>query len=85
MAYRIERNNLYRIERNNLYRYQGKRSDVAVCHDFHAAGDTDGSYYVDDSANKYYRIANISKLCDTSKKFTDENVIKHYGMINIST
>ena len=50
----------YRIERNNLYRYQGKRSDVAVCHDFHAAGDTDGSYYVDDSANKYYRIVNIS-------------------------
>ena len=33
----------YRIERNNLYRYQGKRSDVAVCHDFHAAGDTDGA------------------------------------------
>ena len=91
MAYRIERNNLYRIERNNLYRYQGKRSgdarvdcrDVAVCHDFHAAGDTDGSYYVDDSANKYYRIANISKYA-TQVKITDENVIKHYGMINIS-
>ena len=83
MAYRIERNNLYRIERNNLYRYQGKRSDVAVCHDFHAAGDTDGSYYVDDSANKYYRIANISKYA-TQVKITDENVIKHYGMIGIS-
>ena len=69
MAYRIERNNLYRIERNNLYRYQGKRSDVAVCHDFHAAGDTDGSYYVDDSANKYYRIANISKICNTSQNY----------------
>ena len=68
----------YRIERNNLYRYQGKR------HDFHAAGDTDGSYYVDDSANKYYRIANISKYA-TQVKITDENVIKHYGMINIST
>ena len=64
----------YRIERNNLYRYQGKRSDVAVCHDFH----------VDDSANKYYRIANISKYA-TQVKITDENVIKHYGMINIST
>ncbi|WP_295261451.1 hypothetical protein, partial [Veillonella sp.] len=53
---------------NNLYRYQGKRSDVAVCHDFHAAGDTDGSYYVDDSANKYYRIANISKYVKGIKK-----------------
>ena len=62
----------YRIERNNLNRYQGKRSDVAVCHDFHAAGDTDGSYYVDDSANKYYRIANISKYA-TQVKITDEN------------
>ena len=44
----------------------------------------DGSYYVDDSANKYYRIANISKYA-TQVKITDENVIKHYGMINIST
>ena len=64
----------YRIERNNLYRYQGKRSDVAVCHDFHAAGDTDGSYYVDDSANKYYRIVNISKYA-TQVKITDESWI----------
>ena len=32
--------------------------------------------------NKYYRMANISKH-DTSK-IIDENVIKHYGMINIS-
>ncbi len=38
----------------------------------------------DDSANKYYRIANISKYA-TQVKITDENVIKHYGMINIST
>ena len=38
---------------------------------------------VDDSANKYYRIANISKYA-TQVKITDENVIKHYGMINIS-
>lgn len=73
----------YRIERNNLYRYQGKRADVAVCHDFHAAGDKDGSYYVDDTAKKYYRIANISKYA-TQVNITDENVIKHYGMINIT-
>ncbi len=38
---------------------------------------------LDDSANKYYRIANISKYA-TQVKITDENVIKHYGMINIS-
>ena len=30
-----------------------------------------------------YRIANISKYA-TQVKITDENVIKHYGMINIS-
>lgn len=34
----------YRAERNTLYRYQGKRSDVAVCHDFHAANDPDKYY-----------------------------------------
>ena len=49
LAFSVDFTMAYRIERNNLYRYQGKRSDVAVCHDFHAAGDTDGSYYVDDS------------------------------------
>ena len=38
---------------------------------------------VDDSANKYYRIANILKYA-IQVKITDENVIKHYGMINIS-
>lgn len=73
----------YRIERNNLYRYQGKRTDVAVCHDFHAAGDTNGSYYVNDSTNKYYRIANIS-TCASKVHISDTNVIKHYGLININ-
>lgn len=73
----------YRIERNNIYRYQGKRKDVAVCHDFHAAGDTDGSYYVNDKNNKYYRIVNISTYA-TQVHISDSNVIKHFGMINIS-
>lgn len=71
----------YRIERNNLYRYQGKRSDVAVCHDFHAAGDTNGTYYVNDSSLKYYRVGNLS-IYASQVNITDQNVIKHYGMLN---
>ncbi|WP_409015824.1 S8 family serine peptidase [Anaerostipes caccae] len=72
----------YRVERNNLYRYQGKRSDVAVCHDFHAAGDKNGSYYVDDTTNKYYRVCNISTY-GSQVHISDVNVKKHYGMINV--
>ena len=44
----------YRAERNTLYRYQGKRSDVAVCHDFHAANDPD-KYYPSNPAFKVKR------------------------------
>ena len=73
----------YRIERNNLYRFQGKRKEVAVCHDFHASGDKDGTYYVADSSKKYYRITYISKNA-TEVHITDSNVIKHYGMINLN-
>lgn len=72
----------YRVERNTLYRFQGKRKDVAVCHDFHAAGDTKGEYYTTDSGNKYYRIAHISKYAK-EVHITDANVIKHYSMINV--
>ena len=46
----------YRAERNTLYRYQGKRSDVAVCHDFHAANDPD-KYYPSNPAFKVKRIS----------------------------
>lgn len=73
----------YRVERNNLYRFQGKRKDVAVCHDFHAAGDTKGEYYTTDSGNKYYRIANISQNAK-EVHITDANVLKHYSMINVN-
>ena len=73
----------YRIERNNLYRFQGKRKEVAVCHDFHVSGDKDGTYYVADSSKKYYRITYISKNA-TEVHITDSNVIKHYGMINLN-
>lgn len=72
----------YRVERNNLYRYKGKRKDVPVCHDFHAAGDTKGAYYTEDSGNKYYRIANISKNA-SEVHIKDTNVIKHYKMLNV--
>lgn len=72
----------YRIERNTLYRYKEKRKDVPVCHDFHAAGDTNGTYYTNDSGNKYYRIANISKNA-AEVHIKDTNVIKHYKMLNV--
>lgn len=73
----------YRVERNNLYRFQGKRTDVAVCHDFHAAGDTKGEYYTEDIGKKYYRMANLS-LNGTEVHITDANVKKHYQMLNVS-
>lgn len=66
-----------------LYRFQGKRKDVAVCHDFHAAGDTKGEYYTEDAAKKYYRVANLS-LNGTEVHITDVNVKKHYQMLNVS-
>lgn len=73
----------YRAERNNVYRYQGKRSDVAVGHDFHASGDTTGAYYTSDTTNKYYRIANILKNAE-EVHVSDATVLKHYGMLNVN-
>lgn len=69
-----------RVGRNNIYRYQGKRSDVPVCHDFHAAGDTNGTYY---GSSINYRIANITKYA-SEVNITDKNVIKHYASINVN-
>lgn len=71
-----------RVERNVLYRFKGKRKDVPVAHDFHAAGDTTGEYYVTDFQNQYYRVA---KLLSFAKKMkvTDSNVLQHYSMLNI--
>lgn len=54
---------------------------MAVCHDFHAAGDTNGTYYVNDSSLKYYRVGNLS-IYASQVNITDQNVIKHYGMLN---
>ena len=67
----------YRAERNTLYRYQGKRSDVAVCHDFHAANDPD-KYY---PSNPAFKVKRISKY-GTQVHLSDANVIAHFATIN---
>ena len=67
----------YRAERNTLYRYQGKRSDVAVCHDFHAANDPD-KYY---PSNPAFKVKRISKY-GTQVQLSDANVIAHFATIN---
>ncbi|MDD4369577.1 MAG: S8 family serine peptidase [Anaerostipes sp.] len=72
----------YRTERNNVYRYQGKRADVPVCHDFHASKDTTGAYYTSDTANKYYRVCNMS-LFSSQVHISDNTVKKHYTLINV--
>lgn len=72
-----------RVERNVLYRFQGKRGDVPIAHDFHAAKDTSGEFYVTDSSNKYYRTANLLKYAN-QMGIKDNNVIQHYKMLNLS-
>lgn len=67
----------YRAERNTLYRYQRKRSDVAVCHDFHAANDPD-KYY---PSNPAFKVKRISKY-GTQVHLSDANVIAHFATIN---
>lgn len=67
----------YRAERNTLYRYQRKRSDVAVCHDFHAANDPD-KYY---PSNPAFKVKRISKY-GTQVHLSYANVIAHFATIN---
>lgn len=67
----------YRAERNTLYRYQGKRSEVAVCHDFHAAHDPE-EYY---PSNPTFKVKRISKYGE-EVKISDKNVIAHFATIN---
>lgn len=66
----------YRAERNTLYRYQGKRSDVAVCHDFHAASTPE--YY---PSNPTFRVKRLSAY-GGEVHISDANVIAHYAAIN---
>ena len=56
---------------------QGKRSDVAVCHDFHAANDPD-KYY---PSNPAFKVKRISKY-GTQVHLSDANVIAHFATIN---
>ena len=55
----------------------GKRSDVAVCHDFHAANDPD-KYY---PSNPAFKVKRISKY-GTQVHLSDANVIAHFATIN---
>lgn len=66
----------YRAERNTLYRYQGKRSDVAVCHDFHVANTPE--YY---PSNPTFRVKRLSAY-GGEVNISDANVIAHYAAIN---
>ncbi len=72
-----------RIERNVLYRFKGKRKDVPVAHDFHAAGDKSGEFYVSDTKKQYYRVARLLYNAN-QMKVSDSNVLRHYSMLNIT-
>ena len=52
-------------------------SDVAVCHDFHAANDPD-KYY---PSNPAFKVKRISKY-GTQVHLSDANVIAHFATIN---
>ena len=67
----------YRAERNTLYRYQGKRSEVAVCHDFHAAHDPE-EYY---PSNPTFKVKRLSQY-GAEVNISDKNVIAHFATIN---
>jgi len=71
-----------RIERNVLYRFKGKRKDVPVAHDFHAAGDKTGEFYVSDTNKQYYRVGMLLNYAN-QMKVSDSNVLRHYSMLNV--
>lgn len=71
----------YRVQRNNIYRFQGKRNDVPVMHDFHAAGDTDGTYYYQGPQGPYYRAIRLDINADLAG-VTNNTVCMHFAMIS---
>lgn len=71
----------YRVQRNNIYRFQGKRNDVPICHDFHASGDTDGTYYYEGPQGPYYRVIRLELNADVSG-VTNTTVLRHFRMIS---
>ncbi len=71
----------YRVQRNNIYRFQGKRKDVPVMHDFHASGDTDGTYYYEGPQGPYYRAIRL-ELYAWSAGVTNATVLNHLRIIS---
>lgn len=65
------------VQREIHYIVIRKRSDVAVCHDFHAANDPD-KYY---PSNPAFKVKRISKY-GTQVHLSDANVIAHFATIN---
>ncbi len=71
----------YRIQRNNIYRFQGKRDDVPICHDFHASGDTDGTYYYQGPQGPYYRAIYLDLYAQLAG-VTNKTVVNHFSIIS---
>lgn len=71
----------YRVQRNNIYRFQGKRDDVPICHDFHAAGDTDGTYYYQGAQGPYYKAIRLEFYAQ-SAGVTNKTVLNHFQIIS---
>ncbi len=71
----------YRVQRNNIYRFQGKRKDVPVMHDFHAAGDTDGTYYYQGPQGPYYRAIRLEINADLAG-VTNSTVLRHFSILS---
>lgn len=69
-------NMAYMVEKNTLYRYQGKRTEVAVCHDFHI--DNSPEFY---PANPTFKVKRLSEY-GTQVLLKDVNVISHFATIN---
>jgi len=65
------------VQREIHYIVIRERSDVAVCHDFHAANDPD-KYY---PSNPAFKVKRISKY-GTQVHLSDANVIAHFATIN---
>lgn len=72
-----------RVERNIVWRYQGKRDDVSVLHDFHAAKDDVDDYYAEDRGRNRYRSIRLERYAREAG-VTNASVLKHFSLISIN-